>query len=87
MIFKLMKRERRAKGTGCVFKKTTGDYAYRYRDLMGKVRTVLLRDENGCPITHKNDAEKAAVKYQQEQHELHRINSKIEYLTQLFPFN
>ena len=78
-----MKRERRAKGTGCVFKKSTGGYAYRYRDLTGKVRTVLLRDESGYPITKKTDAERVAERYQREQHELRGLNSKTEYLVRI----
>ena len=78
-----MKKARRAKGTGCVFKKSTGGYAYRYRDLTGKVRTILLRDEDGCPITKKHDAEKAAEQHQREQYELRSLNSKTEYLTRV----
>ena len=57
-----MAAKRRTKGTGTLFKKNNGQYALRYEDIDGTIKTVTLKNDNGSPITLKHETEKAADK-------------------------
>ena len=53
-----MAGKRRTKGTGTLFKKNNGRYALRYEDIDGKIKTVTLKNQQGKPVTLRNDAVK-----------------------------
>ena len=51
---------RREKGTGSVVKR--GNHYHLKIRIGGSVKSCILRDKNGLPITNQKEAQKAAVK-------------------------
>ena len=78
-----MPLKRRAKGTGSIFKKANGRYAFRYTDFCNLVRTQTLRYPNGMPITNRADAVKAANELLPQINRDSAISSRMEYLSRI----
>lgn len=78
-----MAQSRRQKGTGTVFKKTNGNYVYKYRDVAGQLKTITLKDENGQAVTVKSKAETIAAEYAKERCRLESLGSKAEYIAKV----
>ena len=78
-----MVQSRRRKGTGTVFKKTNGNYVYKYRDIAGQLKTITLKDENGQAVTVKSKAEVIAAEYAKERCRLESLGSKAEYIAKV----
>ena len=78
-----MADRRRAKGTGTLFKKSNGRFALRYEDIDGSLKTVTLKNDQGYPITLRNEAEKAADRIIRNLFQLQQLDSKAEYLAKV----
>ena len=75
-----MTKKRRTKGTGSIFCKPNGRYAFRYTDALNQVKTQTLHLPDGSPITNRKDALKAVNKLLPQLQEDAAVNSRIEYL-------
>ena len=78
-----MAGKRRTKGSGTLFKKNNGRYALRYEDIDGKIKTVTLKNQQGKPVTLRNEAVKAADRMMEELFKLQQLDSKAEYLAKV----
>ena len=77
-----MKKKRRPKGSGSIFKRQ-GKFIYQWIDVIGVQHRRQLKDEMGRPITERHKAEKAAEELARDQAKVRLVSSKIEYLTQV----
>lgn len=80
---KSRKKSRRAKGSGRVFKKTSGNYCVQFMDVTGKLKTIALKDEQKQPIRDKKRAEVAAQKELKIYHKLQDVETKNEFLAKI----
>ena len=79
----LKKRSRRAKGSGRVFKKPSGNYCVQFKDASGKLKTIALKDESKQPIKDKKRAELAAQEELKLYHRLQDVETKNEFLAKI----
>ena len=75
-----MKRLLRAKGTGTLFKRPNGRYVYQFPEKNGHKKTITLVNEEGKPITTREEAERAADRILQAVTRIRQIDSKVEYM-------
>ena len=75
-----MRRNKVLRGFGTVFKRENKYYVYQYRDLNGKIKTTVLKNDQGGKITTFTEAKIAAVKIYEEVDQIQKLQSKVEYL-------
>lgn len=78
-----MTKKRRAKGSGCLFKKSNGRYAYRYVDFQGTTKTQTLCTPDGTPVTNYENALQVVNTLQQQFQDAASISTKTEYLAKV----
>jgi len=80
---KSKKKSRRAKGSGRIFKKISGNYCVQFKDVSGKLKTIALKDELKQPIRDKKRAEVVAQEELKLYHRLQDVETKNEFLAKI----